>query len=178
MNINPKILNSLSREKDPQKLLDSLSDKDKQTVNKMLSDQKAMEEMLKSPQAQAILKMLSGKGKMDDLNEKLAGILNDPESMERVRKMAENLLGGKEEPEEKQNSSPNLDGFADGIDLGLLMNLVSKFNSSEENERTHLLHALKPYLSEKRQAKTENAIKILKLLELLPLLKDSGLLGL
>ena len=31
---------------------------------------------------------------MDDLSEKLTGILNDPESMERVKQMAESILGG------------------------------------------------------------------------------------
>ena len=36
---------------------------------------------------------------MDDLSEKLTGILNDPESMERVKQMAESILGGgKAEP--------------------------------------------------------------------------------
>ncbi len=63
MNINPDLINTASREKDPKKLFNSLSQKDKETVNKMLSDKKALEEMLKSPQAQAIIKMLSGKGK-------------------------------------------------------------------------------------------------------------------
>ncbi len=63
MNINPEILKKASQEKDPKKLFNSLNDKDKETVNKMLSDKKALEEMLKSPQAQAIMKMLSGKGK-------------------------------------------------------------------------------------------------------------------
>ena len=40
---------------------------------------------------------------MDDISEKLAGILNDPESMERVRRMAEGLLGA-ENSEEKTNA--------------------------------------------------------------------------
>ncbi len=62
-NINPDLIKAAANSKDPKKLFNSLSDKDKDTVNKMLSDKKAMEEMLKSPQAQAILKMLSGKGK-------------------------------------------------------------------------------------------------------------------
>lgn len=57
-NIDPSKLN-----KDPKALMASLSEKDKETVKKMLSDKQAMAEMLKSPQAQAILKMLSGKGK-------------------------------------------------------------------------------------------------------------------
>ncbi len=58
-NIDPRQLNT----KDPKKLMNSLSEKDKETVNKMLSDKKALSEMLKSPQAQAIMKMLSGKDK-------------------------------------------------------------------------------------------------------------------
>lgn len=58
-NIDPKILNT----KDPKKLMASLSDKDKETVNKMLSDKEALAKMLNSPEAQAIIKMLSGKGK-------------------------------------------------------------------------------------------------------------------
>lgn len=58
-NIDPKILG----EKDPKKLLESLSNEDKETVAKILKDKKALAELLKSPQAQAIMKMLSGKGK-------------------------------------------------------------------------------------------------------------------
>lgn len=57
-NIDPNLLNN----KDPKKLMESLSSKDRETINKMLSDKKALAEMLKSPQAQAIMKMLSGKG--------------------------------------------------------------------------------------------------------------------
>lgn len=58
-NIDPKIL----AEKDPKKLMESLSKEDKETVAKMLKDKKALAEILKSPQAQAIMKVLSGKGK-------------------------------------------------------------------------------------------------------------------
>lgn len=58
-NIDPKIL----AEKDPKKLMESLSAEDKETVAKILKDKKALAEMLKSPQAQAIMKLLSGKGK-------------------------------------------------------------------------------------------------------------------
>ena len=57
-NIDPNIL----AEKDPKKLMESLSSEDKATVAKMLKDKKALAEMLKSPEAQAIMKMLSGKG--------------------------------------------------------------------------------------------------------------------
>ncbi len=45
------------------KLINSLSKEDKEKLNSILNDRKAIEEMLKSPQAAAIIKMLSGGGK-------------------------------------------------------------------------------------------------------------------
>ena len=48
---------------------------------------------------------------MEDLGEKLAEILNDPESMNRVRQMAESILGG----DEKSNvpaQAPALGGLS------------------------------------------------------------------
>ena len=58
------------------------------------------------------------------------------------------------------------------------MSVISKLNGSQDNERTRLLNALKPYLSEKRQAKADNAIKLLKIIELWPLIKESGMFNL
>lgn len=45
------------------KLINSLSAEDKQKLNSVLNDKSAIESVLKSPQAAAILKMLSGGGK-------------------------------------------------------------------------------------------------------------------
>ncbi len=44
-------------------LINKLSDKDKEKLYSVLNDKKAIEEMLKSPKAAAIIKMLSGGGK-------------------------------------------------------------------------------------------------------------------
>ncbi len=110
---------------------------------------------------------------MDDLSEKLNGILNDPESMANLKTMADSLLSGKnDEGNESSNDMPPIEN------IGAIISIMSKLNSSNDNDRTRLLNALKPYLSEKRQAKTDNAIKILKLLELWPLIKESGMFNL
>ena len=110
---------------------------------------------------------------MDDLSEKLTGILNDPESMERVRKMAESIFSGEDNG---QNSvTKNENPLADAAQIQSIMSIVSKFNSLGDDKRSQLINALKPYLSEHRQEKADAAIKILKLLEILPLLKDSGI---
>ena len=47
-----------------------------------------------------------------------------------------------------------------------------------ENEKTRLLLALKPHLSNERQKRVEKAVKILKLLELAPMLGELGLFSL
>jgi len=54
---------------------------------------------------------------------------------------------------------------------------VSRLNNQQNDARTSLLLALKPHLSEAKQEKVDTAIKILRLLDLLPILKESGVLG-
>lgn len=128
---------------------------------------------------------------MDDLSEKLAGILNDPESMERVRMMAESLLGDNKEehPAVPQNiqqapsgSIGNIlsalgDGMPDANTLQKIMGVMGKLKASGNDQRFALLNALRPHLSEARQEKLDAAIKILRLIDILPYLKDSGLLN-
>lgn len=111
---------------------------------------------------------------MDELSQKLAAILNDPESMNRVREMAEDILGEKPKSEPPKDDTLNI---LDNVDLVNVMSLVSKLNSTGDDSRTSLLSALKPHLSEPKREKVDTAIKILRLLELLPLLKESGVLG-
>ena len=51
--------------------------------------------------------------------------------------------------------------------------LLSQVN--REDDSTRLLQALRPLLSERRQRKLDEAVKILQMMRLMPLLKDSGL---
>ena len=55
---NPDLL-KLQKEKDPQKLLNSLSPDERAKIDSILSDKEALNNILNSPKAQAILKMLS-----------------------------------------------------------------------------------------------------------------------
>lgn len=113
---------------------------------------------------------------MDDLQEKLAGILNDPESMEQVRKMAENLLGT---PDEPTGSGEPGDSFSppDGEEMQKIMRLLSKFHETGNDNRSALLLALRPMVSEPKREKIDTAIKILRMIDLLPYLKESGILN-
>ncbi len=116
---------------------------------------------------------------MDDISEKLAGILNDPEAMNRVRQMAENILVGENEKTEvPTNTLDNIGSMIGANEMQSIISIIGKLNNSGGDNRTALLTALKPHLSEPRREKVDTAIKILKVIEILPLLKDSGILKL
>ena len=118
---------------------------------------------------------------MDDLTEKLTGILNDPESMRRVREMAENLFSQKSELERQESGLDAIlggEGMPDPEQLNMLLGLFSKLKNNNDDNASRLLIALKPHLSGDRRERVDSALKILKLLELLPLIKESGLLNL
>lgn len=111
---------------------------------------------------------------MDDIGERLASLLNDPETMSQIRQMAEDILGeggGKENAPDTAESSD----FLSGIEISSLISIINRLKASGNDPRTQLLTALKPHLSEPRREKVDTVIKILKAVELLPLIKDSGL---
>lgn len=109
---------------------------------------------------------------MDELNRKLEEILNDPQSMNKVRMLAESLLGDETEP---QNNEDNA-GSINAADIGRIVNIIGSLENQENNNRAKLLLALKPHLTQKRHARVDSAVKLLKLIEALPLLREAGIL--
>lgn len=111
---------------------------------------------------------------MDDLNEKITALLSDPSALEGIRNMASSLLGNAPLPPNEEVPSDNL---MPDIDIGKVMSVLGRLKNTGTDERTRLLLALKPHLSERRRDRVDRAIKILKLLDMLPLLQDSGFLN-
>ena len=116
---------------------------------------------------------------MDDLSAKLSELLNDPESMNRVWQMAESILGesGDEVP---ASSPPDVSSLGDMLcsgELQSIISVISKMKSAKDDSRVQLISALRPHLNEERRKRADTAIKILKLLDVLPLIKESGLLN-
>ncbi len=107
---------------------------------------------------------------MDDLSTKLSEILNDEESMKRVKNLAESLLADKESPAENNTG-------LDAGEINAVMKILGRLKSGSDDNRTALLLALKPNLSKQKQEKVDNAVKLLKLIEILPYLKESGILN-
>ena len=102
-----------------------------------------------------------------ELEEMLSGILKDEESLSKVQALAQQLGIGTE-AQRKENG-----GEAD--DIKRVMSLITRFKNQGEDNRTRLLLALKPILSEERARRVDGAVKLLKLIQLLPLLKETDL---
>ena len=85
------------------------------------------------------------------------------------------LGGGREE---KPPPLPEQGGGAPGLDPALLTTLSRAMAALREPDRNiQLLRALRPYLEPERQKKVDEAVKILHLMKLAPLLQESGLLS-
>ncbi len=132
---------------------------------------------------------MAGKGgsNMDDLNQQINRLLSDPQSMQQLQSMAAALGLGSDTPAPAPEPSPpqapastsNPLGGLGGITPEALQlvtriaPLLSKVN--QEDDASRLLRALRPLLSAARQKKLDEAIRILQLMRLLPLLRESGL---
>ncbi len=90
-------------------------------------------------------------------------------------------LVGDSDTEDSEKGGPDdseKGGLFDGLDIEQLMKIMSvlgSMNEHDDNER--FLLALKPLLREENRPKIDSALKLLKISALLPLLRDSGILG-
>ena len=57
--------------------------------------------------------------------------------------------------------------------LAKVMQMMGSLNQRDRN--VELLLALKPHFGEKRQKKVDDAIRIMQLIKMLPLLKETGI---
>ena len=115
---------------------------------------------------------------MDDLSNTLSNFLKDPESMGKIQQMANSLFAENGEKNDSNATSPTTPNIlGDGIDISALSKIVGLLNTKGSDHRAGLLLALKPHLSDERAVRVDKAVKILKLVSLVPLLKDEGLLN-
>ena len=92
---------------------------------------------------------------MNELEDKLNALLNDPGEMERFASFAKSIMGG---AEQEKTSEPD-------IDPGLIKRIGGILGGSDAKSSNDkkLLEAMKPYLSEKRRSKMDRALKIARL---------------
>ena len=141
---------------------------------------------------------------MDDLTSRINQILSDPQSMQMIQNMAQSL--GLNSPQEQASVVPPAPAEQPNFDLNQLGSLLSQLGLGQNNpspapslpsidmnnilqiqkamqlfasgnKNVELLRSLRPLLSEKRQKKVDDAIRIMQLIQMLPMLKESGLFG-
>ncbi len=124
---------------------------------------------------------------MDDLSSKINEILSDPQAMQQIKGLTE-MLGLSDSSEkqkpivtENKQSMDMLSGLSalqqNNDMLSMMTRLVPLLSDiNKEDDTSRLLLALKPFLSEERKKKLAQAEKIIKIMKLLPLLKDTPLL--
>ncbi len=107
---------------------------------------------------------------MDNIEDILRALASDGDD--------DNSHGDHSSTDENQCGSESNGGIFGDIDPEMLFKMFSLFetlNSPSDNER--FLLALRPMLREENRSKIDSAVKIMKLLTLLPVLKESGMLG-
>ena len=96
---------------------------------------------------------------MNEFEEKLNAILSDPGEMEKIGRLAAQLMGG--EPSEGE-TAPR-DSADDGA---LLRRLTGLMQGAGAGDKTALLRALSPYLRPERQTKLQKALNIARMARL------------
>ena len=109
------------------------------------------------------------------------------EDINNLKNVANSILGGEnsQEPERKetQMKSNNSDfkmpdlsslGLPDMSQFANLLPLLTQLNSHDERE--DFICALKPLLSDERRKKADEAMKFVKLLSIIPLLREKGIM--
>lgn len=94
---------------------------------------------------------------MDNMEDKIGSILNNPEMMQKIMSMAQSLNGAQQQeaPSEKPSAPPLPD-----IDIGTLQKISGLAKQGNiDNHQQALLRALNPYLSHQRIQKLENAMR-------------------
>ncbi len=136
---------------------------------------------------------------MENLSEALNSLLKDPNILKQVQSLSSSLSS-----DNKQNKANNEDTDissmlscllsdsdentkededdttprTDTNTLQMITKLAPLLSSvKKEDKNTYLLNSLRPFLSSTRRKKLDESIKMMQLMKILPLIKDTGILS-
>lgn len=104
---------------------------------------------------------------MDDMEQKIGAILNNPEMMSQIMSMAQSF--GKTDsnepaPPKQESPPPKVSPMPSGVDLAMLQKIYGLTQSTNiDRNQQALLKALSPYLSKDRIGKLEKAMRAAKI---------------
>ena len=107
---------------------------------------------------------------MDELEEKLGAILNDPKMMQNIMAMAQSLS---QDPGTQAKSGAGNSGME--FDAAMFQKLGSMANSASiDPSQKQLLNALSPFVNQSRVSKLEKAMRAAKMAKLASTFLNSG----
>lgn len=107
---------------------------------------------------------------MEDMMNKIQNVLNDEESMKQLRELAGMLSNGEHEEHEMRTET--------GIDPVKLVEISQVLQTaSQDDNNIRLMSALRPLLKEDTRKKLDMVIKLYRLMNIYPALKQSGIGG-
>lgn len=116
-----------------------------------------------------------------DISSILSSLSGD--DIENLKKVATNLLSGQENNDDEKSESASSDAqvpalskapLPDMAKLASLAPILTEF--TKKDERADFLVSLKPFLSDERKPKADEAAKLVRLLNLIPHLRERGIL--
>lgn len=116
---------------------------------------------------------------MSELQDTLRQIMSNPEAMRQVQSLGEQLglnaafsASAASAPPAPVPAPPDTTG---GDMLSAFSKLAPLMRAPQNDETAALLNALRPFLSEEKQERLRHAQRLIGLMRVIPLLKDSGL---
>lgn len=110
---------------------------------------------------------------MDSINDIISKL--SAEDIEELKDMASEIFGSQNEPvkEEKQPQAPDFSSlFGNAELLSRLTQIMGAMK--KEDDKTRFINALKPLLSKDRQKRADEAMQLLKIMDILPLVTSLG----
>ena len=99
---------------------------------------------------------------MDSINDIISSLSED--DIENLKGIAKDLFSGDDE-------------LPLGGDGAFNIGSLGKLMSASDDDRCRLIKALKPLLSDERQKRADEAVRLLKLASMLPAIRQSGILN-
>lgn len=107
---------------------------------------------------------------MDNISDIISSLSEN--DIDNLKEMAQSLFGESKSGNDKRSqNTPDLDVMDPKL-IGKITSIMSLLN--KRDARCELIAALKPFLSEDKQKRADEAMKILRLMELIPMLKEQG----
>lgn len=115
---------------------------------------------------------------MENINDILASLT--PDDIQALKETAQSIFGNGNEGAEKSSHRETKESSPFGFDFSSMpdpdmfskISRIMSLMNSDSGKRCRLIEALKPNLSRERQKKADEAMQILKLMELIPMISE------